>query len=121
MFRNFSLGAGALFDTNSARLKQEGIHQLDSLVSQLKQSASYDNIQVTGHTDSRGSARYNQALSEKRANAVRDYLISQGIAANKIWAIGKGETAPVADNKTRAGRQANRRVEIKVQVKRQVK
>jgi OOP family OmpA-OmpF porin len=121
VYRNFSLGAGALFDTNSARLKQQGIHQLDSLASKLKQSVSYDNIQVTGHTDSRGSARYNQGLSERRANAVRDYLISKGIAANKIWAIGKGESAPVADNKTAAGRQANRRVEIKVQVKRQVK
>ena len=121
VYKNFNLGAGALFDTNSARLKQEGIHQLDSLVSKLKQSVSYDNIQVTGYTDSRGSARYNQALSERRASAVRDYLVSKGIAANKVWAIGKGESQPVADNNTAAGRQANRRVEIKVQVKRQVK
>jgi OOP family OmpA-OmpF porin len=67
---------------------------------------------ATGHTDSIGSDAYNQKLSERRAAAVKDYLVSKGIPASKITTIGKGESQPVATNKTAEGRQKNRRVDI---------
>ncbi len=69
-------------------------------------------IEIQGHTDWIGSETYNQALSERRAKAVRDYLVSQGIAAGRITTIGYGETQPVATNETAAGRAENRRVVI---------
>ncbi|RMF97213.1 MAG: OmpA family protein, partial [Candidatus Schekmanbacteria bacterium] len=63
-----------------------------------------------GHTDSIGSEKYNQKLSEKRAEAVKNYYVEKGVDASIIEAIGKGESEPVADNKTREGRAKNRRV-----------
>jgi OOP family OmpA-OmpF porin len=67
-----------------------------------------------GHTDSIGSNAYNQKLSLRRASAVKAYLVSKGIEANRIYTEGKGETQPVADNRTKEGRAKNRRVEIEV-------
>jgi len=72
------------------------------------------NITVAGHTDSSGSEDYNQTLSEKRAGAVRNLLVANGVAANRVTTLGFGESAPIADNETAYGRQVNRRVEIKV-------
>jgi outer membrane protein OmpA-like peptidoglycan-associated protein len=69
-------------------------------------------LQVEGHTDSTGTQTFNQKLSEQRANAVRDYLVQQGLDANSITAAGLGQDSPIADNGTTAGRQKNRRVEI---------
>jgi len=69
-------------------------------------------VEVAGHTDSVGTDAYNQKLSERRAAAVKDYLVSKGIAASKVTTIGKGESQPVATNKTAEGRQKNRRVDI---------
>jgi OOP family OmpA-OmpF porin len=71
-------------------------------------------IVAVGHTDSIGSHEYNMALSQRRANAVKQYLVSKGIEANRIYTEGKGKTQPVADNRTAEGRQKNRRVEIEV-------
>jgi len=69
-------------------------------------------VEIQGHTDSVGSESYNQALSERRANTVKTYLVSLGIAARRIATRGFGETQPVADNATAAGRAENRRVVI---------
>ncbi len=69
---------------------------------------------IEGHTDSSGSNSLNQRLSETRANAVRSYLVSRGVGSSKLTAQGYGEDRPIADNKTRAGRATNRRVEIKL-------
>ena len=69
---------------------------------------------LEGHTDSVGRASTNQLLSERRANAVRDWLIANGIAADRLTAAGFGEDKPIASNKTRAGRANNRRVEVKL-------
>jgi outer membrane protein OmpA-like peptidoglycan-associated protein len=69
-------------------------------------------VEVAGHTDSTGAAEYNQQLSERRANSVAQYLESNGLANNRVVTVGAGETRPVADNATAAGRQANRRVEL---------
>ena len=112
VMKTITLGAGALFDTNSASLKAAGRAQLDELVSRIHQLASIRAIHVDGYTDSRGSAAYNQKLSERRAAAVRDYLVNQGIDPALITIQGHGENDPVADNATAAGRAKNRRVEI---------
>ena len=71
-------------------------------------------LQIDGHTDNVGSDESNHTLSHNRANAVREYFISKGIAENRLSSAGHGETMPVADNKTAAGRQKNRRVEMKL-------
>jgi outer membrane protein OmpA-like peptidoglycan-associated protein len=71
-------------------------------------------LEVEGHTDNVGSDKYNQRLSEERANSVRDYLVSQGVSADSVTALGLGKTRPVTDNSTAAGRQQNRRVELVV-------
>jgi len=70
------------------------------------------NVEIQGHTDSKGSDKYNQALSERRANSVKDFLVSQGIPASRITTIGFGESQPAATNDTAAGRAINRRVVI---------
>ena len=72
-------------------------------------------ISIEGHTDSQGPDVYNQDLSERRASAVVDYLVSQGIDATRLSAVGYGETNPIADNETREGRAINRRIEFSVQ------
>jgi len=69
-------------------------------------------LAAEGHTDDVGSESFNQTLSEKRAEAVQNFLVSQGVPEASITAIGLGESAPVADNRTAAGRQLNRRVEL---------
>ncbi|HOA93454.1 MAG TPA: OmpA family protein, partial [Quisquiliibacterium sp.] len=71
-------------------------------------------IIAVGHTDGVGSDAYNQRLSVKRSEAVKAYLVSKGIEANRVYTEGKGEKQPAADNKTAAGRAKNRRVEIEV-------
>ena len=71
-------------------------------------------IQIDGHTDAQGDDAKNQALSDNRAKAVKDYLISKGVPDSRTNSTGYGETKPVADNKTAAGRAKNRRVEMTV-------
>jgi outer membrane protein OmpA-like peptidoglycan-associated protein len=99
------------FKSDSAEVDPSFYQVLNSVDLILKK---YDKtvIEVAGHTDSTGAADYNQKLSERRANAVAQYLESQGLATNRVVTIGAGETHPVADNATPAGRQANRRVEL---------
>ena len=71
------------------------------------------NVEVAGHTDSMGPADYNKGLSKARAQAVADYLIAKGISSSRLSVKGYGESDPVADNGTDAGRAANRRVELR--------
>jgi OmpA-OmpF porin, OOP family len=84
---------------------------LDSLAGKVK-SLTLEVIVAVGHTDSIGTDAYNQKLSIRRAEAVKKYLVSQGIEAKRIYVEGKGESQPVADNKTKEGRAKNRRVQI---------
>ncbi|MHC8335416.1 OmpA family protein [Pseudomonas sp. LB3P25] len=100
-----------LFAYNQADLTPAAKSQLDSLMPKL-QSADVVSIKVIGHTDSEGTDAYNQALSERRASSVAAYLLSQGLAPNKLTSEGKGESQPVADNETEEGRAKNRRVEL---------
>ncbi len=71
-------------------------------------------IEIAGHTDSRGDAAINLKLSQRRADAVRKYLVQSGVNLDWVKAIGYGETQPIADNATEAGRKANRRIELRV-------
>jgi OOP family OmpA-OmpF porin len=106
------IGSKLFFENNSDKLKVASLTLLDELVKILNK---YDGASLTieGHTDSNGSDAFNQALSQKRTNSVRTYLISKGIKDSRLTAIGYGETKPIADNKTSLGRAKNRRVELK--------
>ena len=108
-----SYAADAFFDFDKAVLKPEGKAKLDDAVGKLD-GLNLEVIIAVGHTDSVGTDAYNQKLSIRRAEAVKAYLVTKNIEANRIYTEGKGETQPVADNKTAAGRAKNRRVEIEV-------
>lgn len=99
------------FKTNSAELDPSFYKVLNS-VNLIVRKYDKTVVEVAGHTDNTGSAQYNQKLSERRANAVAQYLESQGLASNRVVTVGAGETRPAADNSTPEGRQANRRVEL---------
>jgi outer membrane protein OmpA-like peptidoglycan-associated protein len=104
----------AHFDFNKATLKPEGKSELDRAVEALKADPALK-ATIGGHTDSVGSDAYNMKLSERRANAARDYIVSQGIDASRITTQGFGESNPVASNDTAEGRAQNRRVEVHAQ------
>ena len=105
--------ADAFFDFDKSVLKPEGRAALDDLAEKI-QTLNLEAVVAVGHTDSIGKASYNQRLSERRTAAVKKYLVSKGVPAESIFTEGKGETQPVATNKTAAGRAKNRRVEIEV-------
>ncbi len=103
---------GVRFEFDSAKLTADSIAKLDTAIEILKRNAD-DKIEIAGHTDSQGDAAYNQGLSERRAQAVADYLVANGANASNLSVKGYGESEPVADNGTEAGRAANRRVELR--------
>ncbi|WP_313048564.1 OmpA family protein [Pseudomonas soli] len=100
-----------LFAFDSAELTQGAQQRLQGLLPKLN-DPSVASVKVIGFTDSVGSDSYNQRLSERRASGVAEYLISQGLAPNKVTSQGRGESEPVADNDTDEGRSRNRRVEL---------
>ena len=102
---------GVNFDFDKSFIRQEDVTHLDRDAATLKEWGDVK-VEVAGHTDSIGTDDYNMGLSLRRANAVRDYLISKGIAGENLTAKGYGESQPVADNRTAAGRFKNRRVEL---------
>ncbi len=108
-----TFAADAFFDFDKSVLKPEGRAKLDDLVSKMS-GLNLEVIIAVGHTDSVGSDAYNQALSVRRSEAVKAYLVSKGVENNRVYTEGKGEKQPVADNKTADGRAKNRRVEIEV-------
>ncbi|MDH5591651.1 MAG: OmpA family protein, partial [Gammaproteobacteria bacterium] len=105
---------GVNFDTNKAVLTAASKDILEQAVTLLKQTDAVIEVRVEGHTDSRGSEAYNMTLSQKRAEAVVAYLVSQGVNSSSLIPVGMGETSPVASNDTEAGRAANRRVDFVV-------
>jgi OOP family OmpA-OmpF porin len=105
--------ADAFFASNNAVLKAAGKAKLDDLVDKVK-GINLEVIVAVGHTDSAGKDASNQALSVRRAEAVKAYLVSKGIEKNRVYTEGKGSKQPVADNKTKEGRAKNNRVEIEV-------
>lgn len=121
--QKISFSADALFAFDKSELKPEGKIMLNDLVQQLK-GTRYETIQATGHTDRIGNAAYNQKLSLQRANAVKGYLISQDVLANRITTEGKGETQPITladackgsrNAKLVACLQPDRRVDVEMQ------
>jgi outer membrane protein OmpA-like peptidoglycan-associated protein len=108
-----TLGSGILFDVGKADLKAQVRENLKKVSETLKEYKDTE-VLVTGHTDSDGSDELNQKLSERRANAVANYLISLGISPTRLKMQGLGETQPIADNANAAGKQKNRRVEMAI-------
>jgi outer membrane protein OmpA-like peptidoglycan-associated protein len=100
------------FDFDKAELKPESFVELDKLAAYLRTNTI--RIEIGGHTDDQGSDDYNDRLSENRAKAVYDYLVSKGIPADRLQYKGYGKRVPVASNDTDDGRAANRRTEFKI-------
>ena len=104
---------GIEFETGKATIKKKSYPLLNQIATIFNENKDYI-VEVQGHTDNTGKYELNKSLSEKRANAVRDYLIAQGVDFQRLTAVGYGPDVPIADNKTKAGRAKNRRVEFKI-------
>ncbi|QFU74331.1 OmpA family protein [Halioglobus maricola] len=119
VYESLTLSANALFGFDSAVIKQEGLAALQQLGDKIEaKGAEVVDIDIIGHTDSVGAEDYNQQLSERRASAMRDFLVNErGIDSSIIDVSGMGESSPIGDNGTAEGRAQNRRVEVRVGVK----
>jgi len=110
-----NFGEATLFEFDKADLKPEGKEQLKAYNEKARADlSSAEKVRVVGYTDNTGTAEHNSQLSKQRAEAVRDYLVSIGVDAKKVDAIGAADANPVADNSTKEGQAKNRRVEIEV-------
>ena len=105
--------SGILFDTNAADLRPVSMTEIQKMATTLQKYPD-TNVIIEGHTDNSGSDAINQPLSERRAQAVANYTISQGVDASRVTTKGYGSSDPVADNTTVEGKQANRRVEVAI-------
>jgi len=102
-----------LFETGSAKLNPSSYKSLDELVKFMKRKSTMV-IEIAGHTDNVGSESNNLTLSQNRSESVRNYLVSKGISTSRLVSKGYGQTEPVADNSTDAGRKKNRRTEVRI-------
>jgi OOP family OmpA-OmpF porin len=110
-----AIDANVLFDFDASNIRPEGKAAMDEVIRKLNTAGSELRLIVsTGHTDSTGTAAYNTELSLRRAEAVKAYLVSNGIDTNDIQTEGLGKSQPTADNTTAEGRTENRRVEVEV-------
>ncbi len=107
-----NIASKIFFETNSEKLKVASLAQLDELAIILKKYEEA-NLIIEGHADSQGEDDYNLTLSQKRTEAVKEYLMEKGIMESRLTAIGYGESQPIADNNTELGRAKNRRVVLK--------
>jgi OOP family OmpA-OmpF porin len=105
--------AKSLFDFDKSVVKPEGQVALNQLVAKLR-TVTVEVVIVVGHTDSVGTDAYNLKLGQRRAEAVKQYLTSQGVEASRVYSDSKGESQPIASNKTAQGRSENRRVVVEV-------
>jgi outer membrane protein OmpA-like peptidoglycan-associated protein len=108
-----TFASGILFPVDSDQLLSAGQSNLRQLAATLQRYPGTE-VLIVGHTDSDGTDEYNMALSNRRAQSARMYLVSNGIASNRIRTEGRGESEPVADNSTASGKQRNRRVEVAI-------
>ena len=113
MSETITFGSDESFDFDKAVLKPAGRTKLDELVAKM-QGADIKAIHVIGYTDGIGTDAYNDALSKRRADSVRDYLTSKGVDSGLIDTEGRGKRDPIASNATKEGRAQNRRVEVHV-------
>ena len=114
----YSVDETVLFDTDKAEIKPTAADALNQITGSIGQRYGTRQVRVMGFADSRGDKSYNKALSEQRAEAVKNYLVNNGkIAADRVSVEPMGETMPVATNATAEGRQENRRVEIAVRTR----
>jgi OOP family OmpA-OmpF porin len=126
-FEKITLQTETLFDFDGASLRPEGKASLDDLVAKMKASPEVELIVLSGHTDRIGTEAYNMDLSQRRVDSVESYLMSQGVAADRIQSVAKGESEPVVDCKGERGRalveclQPNRRVEIQIGIQKMKK
>ncbi|MCC7050197.1 MAG: OmpA family protein, partial [Bacteroidia bacterium] len=116
--KNISVGnkivlKNIFFDTNKSTLRPESTSELERLIKLLNDVPNM-RIEISGHTDNKGSADYNQKLSESRAHAVVEYLVGKGIISSRLEYKGYGLTQPISTNDTEEGRQENRRTEFKI-------
>lgn len=107
-----SLSAETLFDVDKDVIKPAGKVKLDDFAARLSTLNTVESVNIVGHTDSTGTDAYNQALSMRRANSVKNYLLDKGVSSSVMSTSGMGESQPVASNATREGRTQNRRVEV---------
>lgn len=110
-------GKKILFENNKADIRSASfplLNDIASILKECKDAISNKGISINGHTDSRGRDSYNQALSERRAKAVKNHLTKKGVSSTLMLAIGHGETQPIANNKTNSGRAQNRRITFKI-------
>ncbi|MGD2138472.1 MAG: OmpA family protein [Gammaproteobacteria bacterium] len=121
VYETVTLSAKALFDFDKSNLKPEGKAALDAVADKIRaKGASVVDIDIIGHTDSIGTEEYNQDLSLRRATSVRDYIVSMGVDPSIIDVSGRGELEPVASNATKEGRAQNRRVDVRIGVRKEV-
>jgi outer membrane protein OmpA-like peptidoglycan-associated protein len=112
--------SGILFDVDKSELKPDAKTNIQNLSASMKNNPE-TNILIIGHTDATGSDAYNLGLSQRRAEAVKSYAMVNGIENSRLSTTGKGESEPIADNSTEAGRSQNRRVEIVIVANEQMK
>ena len=107
-----------LFDFDKAQINKDSFNEIDDFAAVMKKHPELDAIMIEGHTDSVGSNAYNKKLSQRRADAVKKYLVEKsGIDAKRLTAKGFGEEKPIVSNATKEGRDKNRRVEAAVEYK----
>ncbi|MCE9682368.1 OmpA family protein [Halomonas alkalisoli] len=111
VFEPVVLDSEVTFAFDSSEIRPAAHRELDQVANTLRENPEM-RVRIEGHTDHIGSAEYNEGLSQRRADSVRDFLVSRGIAANRMTTVGYGESRPVATNETDEGRARNRRVEI---------
>jgi OOP family OmpA-OmpF porin len=104
---------GIFFEVGKATIRAQSAPVLDGAVKVLQEFPSI-NVEISGHTSSEGARDFNDQLAQDRAEAVKQWLVNKGVAAERIKTRGAGPDEPIADNKTQAGRVKNRRIEFKV-------
>jgi outer membrane protein OmpA-like peptidoglycan-associated protein len=110
--KKIEIGQKIHFATARVRIVRDSFALLNQVAQAIREHSDIKKVRIEGHTDSQGSERYNQRLSERRANAVLKYLQNRKVPPERIEAVGYGESRPIAPNSTRMGREANRRVEF---------
>ncbi|MCG5515156.1 MULTISPECIES: OmpA family protein [unclassified Ectothiorhodospira] len=115
-YETITLGSEVLFATGKHALSPAATAELDAVARRIMDAGSeLERVMISGHTDSTGPRSLNERLSQDRADAVKDYLVDQGVPADKMQTVGYGPDRPQAYNDTAEGRMANRRVEIRIE------